>query len=169
MEADLPTMKIKIGVISDTHLNGVTKEFAAICEDHLFDKDLIFHAGDIVSTEVVEFLGKKEFYGVHGNMDPMEVKDMLPAKKIIEIGPYKLGLIHGGGPSSGLEERVRNEFFGVDAIIYGHSHHAVNHVKEGVLLFNPGTATGFTSSGIHSIGVLEVDDDGIRGEILPLF
>ena len=162
-------MKIKIGVISDTHLSGVTGEFKQIYDKFLSDKDLILHAGDIVSPEIVDFLNRKNFHGVHGNMDPLEVTEMLPAKKIVELGPYRLGLVHGGGSSAGLEDRIWSEFrsHNVDIIVYGHSHHAVNHVREGVLFFNPGTATGFSSSGIHSIGVLELDDT-IHGEIITL-
>jgi putative phosphoesterase len=162
-------MNFKIGVISDTHLGGLTREFNRIYNEFLADKDLILHAGDIVSAEIVGFLERKNFHGVHGNMDPLEVKEMLPAKKILKLGPYRLGLAHGGGPSAGLEERICSEFRGhdVDIIVYGHSHHAVNHVREGVLLFNPGTATGFSSSGIQSIGILELDDT-IHGEIIRL-
>ena len=160
-------MEIKIGVISDTHLNGVTGEFKEIYNEFLADKDLILHAGDVVSTEILEFLDRKNFQGVHGNMDPLEVREVLPAKRILKLGLFRLGLIHGGGPSAGLEDRIRSEFSdnNVDIIVYGHSHHAVNHVREGVLLFNPGTATGFSSSGIHSIGVLELGDT-IHGEII---
>ena len=160
-------MRMKIGVLSDTHLRRVTREFEEIHDKYLSDKDVILHAGDFVSTEIVGFLSKKDFHGVHGNMDTSEVKELLPGKKVIELGPYRLGLIHGWGSSSGLEDRIWPEFEGVDAIIYGHSHHATNHMRDGVLLFNPGTATGFSFSGIHSIGVLELDDT-IHGEIITL-
>ena len=160
-------MKIRIGVISDTHLGHVSSELKEIYDKYLADKDLILHAGDIVSMEIVDFLRKKELEAVHGNMDPLEVKNLLPRRKVIELGPYRLGLTHGGGPSDGLEDRIWAEFRDVDVVVYGHSHRAVNHVREGVLVFNPGTATGFSHSGIHSIGILELDDT-IRGEIIPL-
>lgn len=158
-------MKIKIGVLSDTHLNKVTREFRRIYDKYLADKDMILHAGDHVSKDVVDFLSRKDFHGVHGNMDPVEIKESLPAKKIIELGPYRLGMTHGWGPSVGLEGRIRPEFRDVDIIVYGHSHHAVNHIKDGVLIFNPGTATGFSSNGMHTIGVLELGDT-INGEII---
>jgi len=158
---------MKIGVISDTHLRGITGDFREIYDKYLSDKDVILHAGDFVSTDVVDFLSKKEFHGVRGNMDPVEVKVMLPSKKIVEIGNYRIGLIHGWGPSSGLEDRIWPEFRGVDVIVYGHSHHAVNYVREGVLVFNPGTATGFSSNGTHSIGAFELGDT-IRGEIIRI-
>jgi putative phosphoesterase len=125
------------------------------------------HAGDIVSVEIIEFLSRKTFHGVHGNMDPLDVKRRLPGKKVIELGPYRVGLTHGWGPSAGLEDRVCQTFQDVDVIVYGHSHLPVNRMREGVLLFNPGTATGFSGSGGNSVGVLELDDT-IHGEIIDL-
>jgi hypothetical protein len=160
-------MQMKIGVISDTHLGGVTKKFREIYDTYLSDKDLILHAGDVVSTEIVDFLNQKDFQGVYGNMDPIEVQERLAAKSVIELGPYRIGLIHGWGAHTGLEDRIWAEFQNVDVIVYGHSHHTANHLREDVLLFNPGTATGFSSSGTHSIGVLELDST-IRGKIITL-
>ncbi len=158
---------MKIGVLSDTHLNRVTEELKEIYDKYLADTDIILHAGDIVSFEVVDFLKRKNFHGVHGNMDPSDVKEVLPEKMKLQIGPYNLGLIHGYSHSYGQEEQIRSEFNDVDIIIYGHSHRAVNHVKEGILFFNPGTATGFSSHDSHSIGILELGDT-IRGEIIEL-
>ncbi len=158
---------MKIGVLSDTHLNRVTEGFKKIYDKYLSDKDLILHAGDVVSTDIVDFLSMKMFHGVCGNMDPSDVQGVLPSKKIIKIGSHRIGLIHGWGGHSDLEDRIRSEFREVDVIIYGHSHQAVSHKKNGILFFNPGTATGFSSSGLHSIGVLEVDKT-IRGEIIEL-
>jgi len=66
-----------------------------------------------------------------------------------------------------LEDRILPLFNGVDVIVYGHSHIASNHMRDGVLFFNPGTATGYSSSGVHSIGVLELGD-AVRGEILTV-
>ena len=160
-------MKLKIGVISDTHLGRVTKDLKGIYERYLSDKDLVLHAGDVISTDIIDYLNRGNFHGVYGNMDPFEVRELLPAKKIIELGRFRLGLIHGWGASAGLEDRIRSEFRDVDVIIYGHSHHAANHRKKGVLFFNPGTASGYTSSGIHSIGALELNDT-IHGEIIRL-
>jgi putative phosphoesterase len=158
-------MKMRIGVLSDTHLQRVSRELEEIFEKYLSDKDLVLHAGDIVSTEIVDFLCQRDLQAVYGNMDPPEVRSVLPARTVMELGPYRVGLTHGGGSNKGLEARVRSEFRGVDVIVYGHSHIPVNHVKEGVLLFNPGTATGFSFSGIHTLGILELND-GVHGEII---
>lgn len=160
-------MSIRIGVLSDTHLHGVTRELRAILQRQLAGVDLLLHAGDVVSLEVVDFLSTGEFCGVHGNMDPKEVREDLPRKKIIRVGPYRVGLIHGWGAEGGLEDRVRGEFDHVDVIVYGHSHRPANHVLEGVLFFNPGTATGYSRDGLHSVGLLRLGET-VEGEILEV-
>jgi len=158
---------MKIAVISDTHLHQVTKEFTEIYDEYLSDKEMILHAGDVVSPEIVEFLNAKDFHGVYGNMDPPEMKQLLPERKILNVGGYRLGLIHGWGRSDDLEDRILPLFDNVDVIVYGHSHVPSNHVRDGVFLFNPGTATGYSASGAHSIGVLELGDE-VRGNIIKL-
>jgi len=158
---------MKIGVLSDTHLHQLTKEFIEIYDQYLFDKDMILHAGDVVSSEIIDFLNAKDFHGVCGNMDPLDVKRALPEKKVLKLGGYRLGLIHGWGRSDDLEDRILPLFDNVDVIVYGHSHIASNHTRDGVLFFNPGTATGYAASGRHTIGVLELGDE-LRGEIIAL-
>jgi putative phosphoesterase len=158
---------MRVGILSDTHLTRVTKELEDIYDTYLSQVDVILHAGDFVSEDIVGFLSRKDFHGVCGNMDPMELKQRLPAKKVIEMGTFRLGLIHGWGYSGDLEERIRGEFNQIDAIVYGHSHRPVNHIRDNVLFFNPGTALGYSSSRGHSLGVLEVEDK-IRGEFIQL-
>ena len=160
-------MGIKVGVLSDTHLYGVNNAFQRIFDRHLSDADMILHAGDYVSEEIVLFLEKTRFHGVQGNMDSPAIKESLPDRKVITIGSFRVGLVHGWGPSRGLEERILKEFQPVDLLVYGHSHTPCDHVKGGVRLFNPGTATGFASGGNHSIGILTIDRE-IHGEIIPV-
>ncbi len=166
-ESNARDMTMKIGVLSDTHLHGLTRDLKEIYEQYLSDVDIILHAGDFVSADVVEFLSRKDFHGVRGKMDPVEVREMLPGKKEIELGPFRIGLIHGWGSSEGLEDRIWPEFRNMDVIVYGHSHRAANHMREGVLLLNPGTAIGYGSSSVHTMGILEIDDR-ICGEIINI-
>ncbi|MBW1721099.1 MAG: metallophosphoesterase family protein [Deltaproteobacteria bacterium] len=158
---------MKIGVISDTHLRKVTDAFRHLLERYFSDADVILHAGDFVSPEIVSFLSEWEFHGVHGNMDPPEIKQSLPSKKVLELEGVKIGLIHGWGAPEDLEERIWGEFGAVDVIVYGHSHRSANHLRGGTLFFNPGTAMGYALTGIHSVGILTVED-GIRGEIIDI-
>jgi len=158
---------MRIGVLSDTHLHRSERGLRPVFDQYLVGVDLIFHAGDYVSSDIIAFLSRKPFHGVQGNMDSLEVKSSLPEKKVIEIAGHRIGLIHGWGSPEGLEDRILNEFRDVDAVVYGHSHKPANHVKEGVLLFNPGTVTGFSQEGIHTFGILECGDT-LHGEIIEV-
>jgi putative phosphoesterase len=158
---------MRIGVLSDTHLHRVSRDLREIMDHHLSQVDVLFHVGDYTSPVVMEFLSSKNFHGVHGNMDPVGIRAVLPEKKIVELGGFRFGLIHGWGSSAGLEEKVLGQFTDVDVIVYGHSHKPVNDMVQGILLFNPGTASGYSSSGVHSIGILECGDT-VKGEIIDL-
>jgi uncharacterized protein len=160
-------MKIKIGILSDTHLHEVSDELQRIKTLYLSDVDYILHAGDIVSVEVAEYFNDGNFFGVHGNMDTYGVRELLPEKTVLEFGPFRVGLIHGWGAKTGLEDRISNDFKDVDVIVYGHSHSPANHMKDGILFFNPGTAIGYSASGPHTIGILEIDDN-ITGRIIEI-
>ena len=158
---------MKIGVLSDTHLHGVNSDLVEICENYFSDVDMIFHAGDLVSLEIVDFLSQKPLHVVQGNMDDMNIKERFPRKTVVEVNDFRLGLIHGWGSPFGIEKRVWSEFSDVHAIIYGHSHRPSNHIDKGVVFFNPGTATSFRISGSNSIGFLDIEDT-IKGTIIVL-
>jgi len=159
-------MTTRVGVISDTHLNRVTGELTRLYEQYLVDKDILLHAGDFVSIEVLDFFSKEGFQGVCGNMDHHAVKQRLPEKRVLEIEGHRIGLVHGWGSPFGIEQRIRSLFQGVEAIIYGHSHRSSNHVVDGILFFNPGPACGSRPGG-NGIGILEVDEE-IRPELIEL-
>lgn len=66
-----------------------------------------------------------------------------------------------------IESRIRRKFHDVQVIIHGHSHRTKNERREGVLWFNPGSATGKFPALKKSYGVLTIDDE-IRGKIVEL-
>lgn len=158
---------MKIGVLSDTHLTQVTPGLTHILEAFFKDVDLILHAGDMVSLPVYEFLQEKAVEAVQGNMDEWNLKAVLPAKKILSLGGYQIGLIHGWGPAGGLEDRIRPEFPQIDCLIYGHSHKPANYWSEGVLFFNPGSASGKGFFRKSTIGIIHINL-GLKGEILEI-
>lgn len=164
---------MKIGVISDTHLSSLTGDFIALVKDRFSDCDLVVHAGDFTSPEVYRYLNEQtagNVIAVHGNMDPPELRKLLPERRIFEKSDIKFGLIHGWGAPYDLEERIAGLFSneGVRCIIYGHSHTGVSHKRGGILFFNPGSPTDrhFTKS--NSIGYIMIQDGEITGEIIPV-
>ena len=158
---------MKIGVISDTHLKEPHLEFKKMIESYFKDVEKIFHAGDFVDWSIAEYLSsQKELIAVCGNMDSQGIGKIFPRKRIIELGGFKIGLIHGGGPPFGIESRIRGEFDEVDIIVYGHSHTPASHWVKNILFFNPGSPT---RSYLHkpTLGILHLGEK-IEGEIIKV-
>lgn len=156
---------MKLGVISDTHLASPNPDLDRTLRDYFVGVDVLIHLGDYVDYSVASFLMKHgEFVGVAGNMDPPDIRNLLPRKRVLEFGGFRIGIIHGWGPPFGLEEKILKEFQDVHAILYGHTHKAVSHQKKGILFFNPGSPTR-TFLGKPTVGLVSIGDT-IRGEIL---
>ena len=147
-----------LGVISDTHVHSFG-ELPQNLLTILAKTDLIIHAGDITTVDVIKGLERlAPVQGVYGNMDLPEVKTVFPEKQIIEVKGKKIGIVHGSGGPWKIEERIKQVFSDVDAIVFGHSHKTFNKVIDGILLFNPGRAS-------KSYGLLEVGEK-IEGKII---
>jgi putative phosphoesterase len=151
---------VKIGVLSDSHVTSFDQLNDKILAA-LADVDLIVHAGDFVTRDVLDGLKQMgKVKAVRGNMDSDEIKGILPEKELLEIEGRKIGVIHGWGSPYGIDGRVENAFSEVDIIIYGHSHYPQNETKNGVLFFNPGQAR-------NSFGILTVGAE-VSGKIIRL-
>jgi uncharacterized protein len=177
---------MKVGVISDTHLadSGVRKiatkiiqkvsvdneTLKVMLEHHFKGVSVILHAGDLVNlsvTAMLESFGK--VYAVAGNMDPSEVRAKLPEKLVVELGKFRIGLIHGWGSPNGLSQKVRAQFAGekLDCVVFGHSHSPYDQVEDGVLMFNPGSPTDRRFAPRRTIGILHLEDK-IWGEHIEM-
>lgn len=158
---------MRIGVISDTHVSRIDQLPIKLI-DALKNVDLIVHLGDYTGIELLEGLkGLGDFQGVFGNMDPLAIRAELPEKDIIDIDSKRLGLIHGWGAPTGIQERVKSSFKDVGAILYGHTHIAMNEVIDGILFFNPGSATGKFPALQKTYGIL-ITEDSLQGEIITI-
>lgn len=159
-----------IGVISDTHIAVVTDSIPLEILDKLKEVDLIIHAGDLVSYSVIQQLEEiAPVEAVSGNMDGYNIRQKLSRKKIISAKNFKIGIFHGSGPKETVYKKALDNFSNdkVDCIIFGHSHYPYNKHHNGILLFNPGSATDRRFSPECSIGLLEVDNK-ITGKIIYL-
>jgi uncharacterized protein len=162
-----------IGVISDTHLEHVTVEFTRLVTDRFLDCDLVVHAGDFTDPAIYFYLKKAtkdKLIAVCGNMDPPELRKLLPERIVFEKKGIKIGLIHGWGSPRDLEERIQGVFRedGIRCIIYGHSHNVANHAVDNILFFNPGSPTDRSYARERSIGYVTIQDDIISGDVIPI-
>jgi len=162
-------MIVKIVVISDSHTDSIDNLPRQVL-DEISGADMTIHAGDFTGKRLVDELRKIGlFRGVYGNIDGADVRKRLPAIDIVQAGNFKIGVNHpaeGGSPHT-LEQRLRPKFPGVQAIIHGHSHRTKNDFRDGVLWFNPGSATGKFPATKKTYGILTVDEE-IHGEIIRL-
>ena len=159
--------KLKIGVISDTHLDDYDDKMRKLVAEHFSDVDIILHAGDMVDISVLEIFGDKEIRAVSGNMDNVSVREKFPENLLFELNGFKILLTHGWGSPWGIEERISAGFKDIDCVVYGHTHKPANHRKDNVLFFNPGSAVDRYFNSSKTIGILEIDKD-ITGRIIKI-
>jgi hypothetical protein len=117
---------------------------------------MILHAGDVVELSALDFFADREIKVVAGNMDSWELKHRAPAKMVLRVEGFTVGLIHGWGPPAGIEDRIIREFDAIDILVYGHTHAAVSHTENGILYFNPGSPTDKRFANTNTIGILEI-------------
>jgi putative phosphoesterase len=151
--------RLKIGVISDTHIADSSKHIPALILEAFRQVDLIIHAGDSVSLGAIEELKIACFrvVAVAGNMDLDEVRNKYPLKQILEVFGYRIGVMHGFGAPAGLLQLLKEAFKedGCDLIIFGHSHRPLNEKIGNVLFFNPGSATD-PAAAYNSYGIIDL-------------
>lgn len=83
----------------------------------------------------------KDFHIVKGDFD----QDDAPEKKMIQIGDFNIGLIHGHQvlPWGDLESLgMVQRSLGCDILISGHTHKTNVVVKDNILYINPGSFSG---------------------------
>ncbi len=158
---------MKIVVVADTHLEIVTEDLEQICREYCTDADLVIHLGDWESLEIYRFFQKYPLIGLAGNSDPHQLKKLLPYKKIVKIGKYRIGMIHGSGAPFDLTRRIRREFVDVDVILFGHTHEPYQSREENLLWLNPGSLLWGRGQVERSLAIINLDER-ITSDIIML-
>ena len=151
---------MKVGIISDTH--GMLTHQAL---DALNGVDQILHAGDIGAPEVLRLLSAvAPVHAVRGNMDGGDWCQGLPYTDMVELDATTFYLLHDlntldlDPPSAGVR-----------VVVHGHTHQAADKSHDGVLYFNPGSASRpGNPGGPLSLGILEIANGRIDRRIIIL-
>lgn len=148
-----------IGVISDTH--GLLRP---VVEKALKGVELIIHAGDVGSAEVLGALSRiAPVAAVRGNMDKGAWAQKLPAQEIVKVGEALIYVIHD------LHEIDLNpEAAGFRAVISGHSHTPRMVEQNGVLYLNPGSAGPRRFKLPVSLAVLTINGQELNAKLVEL-
>ncbi len=160
---------IRVGILSDTHINRPLPGFAKLVQKVFADCSVILHAGDLTDLSILEVFQGKELHAVHGNMCNLPTQQRLAEEKLIRLDGYTIGLCHGAGARHDIEERMWNLFPTADCIVYGHTHHPVCHRLAKTLFLNPGSFLGTGRYGAPgSYAILSIDAEGLHGSLHQL-
>jgi putative phosphoesterase len=149
---------MNIVVMSDTHLDGITDEFKQLCDRYCEKADMVIHLGDWTRSSLLNYMERYPLEAVAGNMDEEPVLDRLPLKKVVQAGRFRIGIIHGWGSAQGLKRKLAEQFQGVDAILFGHTHQPLICRENGLLWFNPGSVFLGRGAFRRSLGTLTVGE-----------
>lgn len=156
---------MKIAVVSDTH-SFVDKAVDAIKREG--NIDIVIHLGDYVvdAIRIKEQLGV-DLICVRGNGDPLEIDT--EEDKLIEIENKKIFATHGH--NYGVYNELNSVFLkgkelNADVVLFGHTHIALLLEHEGVLVLNPGSPEEPRSGTKGSIGMLEIENNEVKGKII---
>jgi uncharacterized protein len=161
-----------IAVIADTHLPRGNRRLPAACVERIAAADLLLHAGDFSTVEVLrelEAIGPP-VVGVHGNVDTAELRLLLPEERVVEAGEIRIAMLHDAGPRAGRLERMRRRFGDRAAVVvFGHSHLPLHEqAPDGFQILNPGSPTERRRAPTHTMGLIHAADDLARCELVTL-
>ena len=159
-----------LAVISDTHMPRGARRLPPACVERLAAADLILHAGDVMTAEVLEELERLgPVVAVRGNMDRGRLGQALPEQRVVEAAGARIAMVHDAGPAPGRLGRMRRRFPDADAVVFGHSHIPL-HQRDagGFQIFNPGSPTERRRAPTHTMGWARVKAGRIDFELVHL-
>jgi len=121
----------RIGVISDTH-----GKLTSSAQNAFHKTDLIIHAGDIDSHDVLDKLKTiAPTIAVRGNMDFAPDVNALNKTETIQVGDTTIHIRHILNNTSTIPESAN-----IDVVIFGHTHRPEAEWIGNTLFLNPGSA-----------------------------
>ena len=133
--------------MGDTHIPSRAETISPHIVNFIdeFAPHSILFTGDATEPGVLMFLERlAPLHAVRGNMD----KFNLPSMKSLNF-KQKILLIHGHQFGRGNYEELIKYANGYNILVCGHTHHQEHFEKNGLLVINPGTATGVETKGIR--------------------
>jgi putative phosphoesterase len=158
-----------IAVISDTHLPRGKRRIPGSCLERLAAADLILHAGDFTTPEVLrELEAIGPVAGVTGNVDTHTLRRLLPEVRVVEADGARIAMVHDAGPAAGRLERMRRRFPDADAVVFGHSHIPLHQESDGFQIFNPGSPTDRRRQARHTMGMATASGGKLSFQLVTL-
>jgi putative phosphoesterase len=182
--------RMRIGLISDTHIPSMGPEPPPEVRRAFEGVDLILHAGDIYTQECIQWLEQiapveatTSWFSGRGEGVPR-----VSAPIVVEAAGRSIGLVHKleltaladdvwpGAIEAGYPERASirqdlQEVFGqpVDIVVFGYTHEAMVETHDDVLFVNPGSPTMVKQTRtMGTVAVMELGGDKPQVTIVEL-
>jgi uncharacterized protein len=162
-----------LAVISDTHLPRGARRLPDACVERIAASDLLLHSGDLMTVEVLrelEAIGPP-VVAVHGNMDTVELRRLLPAERVVDAEGARIAMVHDAGPRARRLERMRRRFGDrAHAVVFGHSHVPLHERSPdgGFQIFNPGSPTERRRAPTHTMGMARAEAGSVTFDLVTL-
>lgn len=134
---------MRILVLSDTHAPRRWKAIPDALVAPLHEAELILHAGDVCTPDVLDVLASfAPVEVVLGNNDGPDVAawGATPTRELTLEG-VRVAMIHDAGAAAGRDRRMRRRFPDADLVVFGHSHIPLDDATGAARLLNPGSPT----------------------------
>jgi putative phosphoesterase len=135
---------VRLLLLADTHLPKRAKDLPAQVWAEVERADLVVHAGDWVSVDLLDRLEARSqrLLACWGNNDGPELRSRLPHTARATLEGVRVAVVHETGSRAGREVRADAAHPDTDLLVFGHSHIPWDTTSPGGMrLLNPGSPT----------------------------
>lgn len=158
---------MRLLLLADTHHPKRARDLPAEVWAQVDAADLVLHAGDWISVELLDALEARadRLVGCYGNNDGPDLRARLPEVARVEVEGVRFAVVHETGSKAGREQRAAQDYPDDDVLVFGHSHipwdARVANRRGTLRLLNPGSPTDRRRMPTATYFTLEV----ARGEL----
>ena len=160
---------MRLLLIADTHVPNRARDLPAQVWDEVANADVVLHAGDWVTTELLDQLESRaaRLVACWGNNDGPELRARLPERANATLAGVRFTVVHETGTATGREARMSRLYPDCDVLVFGHSHIPWDTTtKTGLRLLNPGSPTDRRRQPFCSYMTASLDDGTLTDVVL---
>jgi len=160
---------VRLLLLADTHLPTRARDLPAQVWREVDRADLVVHAGDWVSAELLDRLEDRAagLLACWGNNDGPELQARLPEVARATLEGVRVAVVHETGSRTGREVRADVAHPGTDLLVFGHSHIPWDSTSPaGMRLLNPGSPTDRRRQPTCTYLTLSLVDGVVRDVVL---
>ncbi len=165
---------MRVVALADTHAPRRWQACPPGVAKFLRAADLILHAGDVCTAEVLDELAcYAPVRVVCGNNDGSDVAAWGAQETVeLDLNGLQVAMLHDSGPAVGRMARMRRRFPAAALVVFGHSHIPLDQggpAAAGLRIFNPGSPTDRRRQPTGTLGLLRIEHGSlVEARIVPV-